>query len=357
MVAVPHVEAAGRAGGHAAVRVWLVCIAVLIAAMVLVGGATRLTDSGLSITEWQPILGVIPPLNEADWQTALELYRQIPEYQLINRGMSLEEFKFIYWWEWAHRFLGRFVGLAFFVPLLVFWIRGQLDGPLKWRLVTVLALGGLQGALGWYMVMSGLAERVDVSQYRLAAHLGLAVALFGYVVWLVLRLGAPAPFAATWRWSAHSLAALSVVALIFAQIIAGGFVAGLDAGQGYNTWPLMDGRFVPKGLFVMAPAWINLFENAMTVQFVHRIGAYLVTLAAIALIVQSLRADPGPARISALVLAAAVAVQVALGIATLLAQVPIGLALWHQMAALAVLAAGLYHLHVTAFGGDEKSPA
>ncbi len=246
--------------------------------MVIVGGATRLTDSGLSITEWQPILGAIPPLTEADWLAAFEKYRQIPEYQLINKGMTLEDFKFIYWWEWAHRFLGRIIGLVFFIPFAVFALTGRLSRGTAWRCGVLFVLGGLQGALGWYMVSSGLVDRVDVSQYRLSAHLTLATVIFAAILWVAIGLGGKrhAP--------RHGMewAALALVALILLQVAAGGFVAGLDAGMGYNTWPLMDGALVPPGLMIMEPGWRNLFENAMTVQFNHRLLAYVITLAAVA---------------------------------------------------------------------------
>jgi cytochrome c oxidase assembly protein subunit 15 len=258
-----------------AVRAWLVFMAVLVFAMVIVGGATRLTDSGLSITEWQPILGAIPPLNEADWQEALEKYRQIPEYQLINKGMSLADFKFIYWWEWGHRFLGRFIGIAFFVPLMFFWLTGRLERSQLPRLLGLFVLGGLQGALGWYMVMSGLVERTDVSQYRLSAHLTLATVIFAALVWTAMGYGNTRRPAA-WTVPLGS-GAFAVVLLVIAQTALGGFVAGLDAGMAYNTWPLMDGKIIPDGLMVMDPAWRNLFENALTVQFQHRMAAYLIT--------------------------------------------------------------------------------
>lgn len=328
-----------------AVRLWLYGIAVLIAAMVLVGGATRLTDSGLSITEWQLISGALPPFGEAAWLEAFEKYKQIPEYQLVNRGMSLDEFKTIFWWEWGHRFLGRAIGFAFLVPFLFFWVRGYLTRPLVPRLLVMFVLGGLQGALGWYMVMSGLVERVDVSQYRLAAHLGLAVALFAYVLWVAFDLR-------PWRiavsqtkgWFASGIAALIV--LVYLQILLGGFVAGLDAGQGYNTWPLMDGALVPEGLWAMSPLWLNLFENAMTVQFEHRMLAYVITVLAAIYCVAVLRhTDNGSLSTSAIVVLFVVFVQVALGIATLLYQVPLGLALFHQAGALVLLAAMLNHLH------------
>jgi heme a synthase len=317
-----------------AVRLWLFFTAFLIFCMVIVGGATRLTDSGLSITEWQPLLGAIPPLTEADWLEALEKYRQIPEYQLINKGMSLEEFKFIYWWEWAHRFLGRIIGLVFFLPFAFFALTGRLSRGTAWRCGVLFVLGGLQGALGWYMVSSGLVDRVDVSQYRLSAHLTLATVIFAAILWVAIGLGGKrhAPRRRI-EW-----AALALVALILVQVAAGGFVAGLDAGMGYNTWPLMDGALVPPGLMIMEPGWRNLFENAMTVQFNHRILAYVITLAVVG---YAIAARSGPAAL----LLAAVLLQVMFGIWTLLWQVPLWLGLVHQGGALIVLAAALWNLH------------
>ncbi len=317
-----------------AVRLWLSLTAFLIFCMVIVGGATRLTDSGLSITEWQPILGAIPPLTEAHWQEALAKYRQIPEYQLINKGMSLEEFKFIYWWEWAHRFLGRIIGLVFFLPFAFFALTGRLSRGTAWRCGVLFVLGGLQGALGWYMVSSGLVERVDVSQYRLSAHLTLATVIFAAILWVAIGLGGKrhAPRRGI-EW-----AALALVALVLLQVAAGGFVAGLDAGMGYNTWPLMEGALVPPGLMVMEPSWRNIFENAMTVQFNHRLLAYVITLAVLAFAL-AVRSTP------AALLLAAVFLQVVFGIWTLLWQVPLWLGLVHQGGALVVLAAALWNLH------------
>jgi cytochrome c oxidase assembly protein subunit 15 len=316
------------------VKGWLYAVAFLIFCMVIVGGATRLTDSGLSITEWQPLLGAIPPLTEADWLIALEKYRQIPEYQLINKGMSLDEFKFIYWWEWAHRFLGRFIGIAFFLPFVYFAATGALTLKMSIRFAALLVLGGLQGALGWYMVASGLVDRVDVSQYRLSAHLTLATVIFAAILWVAFGLNgkrhAPA--------SSREWMALVLAGLVILQVAAGGFVAGLDAGMGYNTWPLMDGEVVPKGLFAMEPAWRNMFENAMTVQFNHRVLAYIIIVAAAgyAYVVQT--------REAALILAA-VLLQVVFGIWTLLWQVPLWLGLVHQGGALIVLAAAIWNMH------------
>ena len=260
------------------VRWWLYLVLAVMFALFIVGGATRLTDSGLSITEWKPIHGVIPPLSEADWQEELQKYRQIPEYQQINKGMSLAEFKRIFWWEWAHRFLARTVGIVMALPLAFFWLTGRLERHLKPKLLGLLALGGFQGFVGWWMVTSGLTERVDVSQYRLATHLTLACIIFAAVMWVARGL---APHSAPPADSATRRFAGLMVLLVLFQIWLGALVAGLDAGMAYNTWPLMDGAIVPGDLFVQQPWWANLFENPKTVQFVHRIGAYLVLAAAL----------------------------------------------------------------------------
>jgi cytochrome c oxidase assembly protein subunit 15 len=309
--------------------------------MAVVGAATRLTDSGLSITEWQPLLGAIPPLSEADWLVAFEKYQAIPEYAIVNKGMTLEAFKPIYWWEWSHRFLGRFIGLAVAVPFVVFLVRGAIDRGLAVKLAALFLLGGLQGFVGWYMVRSGLVDRVDVSQYRLALHLTLAAAIFAITLWLALGIGAVrgARASAPWRWSALALAGV-----ILLQIAAGAFVAGLDAGMAYNTWPLMDGAFVPAGLGVMSPWYVNLFENALTVQFDHRMLAYVIALWVAIQAIGALRSPPAPWRTSALVLLLGVIAQIALGIWTLLAQVPIGLGLAHQAGAFALLGLAVWHL-------------
>jgi heme a synthase len=316
------------------VRLWLFAVAALIFCMVIVGGATRLTDSGLSITEWQPLLGAVPPLSAADWQAAFEKYRQIPEFQLINRGMGIDDFKFIYWWEWSHRFFGRFIGLAFILPFAYFAATGALTFRMGLRCAVLLVLGGLQGALGWYMVASGLVDRVDVSQYRLAAHLTLAAVIFAATLWVAFGLGQKRRKPDMGReWMA-----LLIVGLIILQIAAGGFVAGLDAGMGYNTWPMMDGELVPTGLFVADPWWRNIFENAMTVQFNHRLLAYVmaVCVAGYAYVVQTRAAS---------LLLLAVALQIALGIWTLLWQVPLWLGLAHQAGALLALAAATWNTH------------
>ena len=332
-------------GGEAAVRTWLFLMCALIFAMILVGGATRLTDSGLSITEWQPILGIVPPMSDSAWQDAFEKYRQIPEYQIINKGMSLSEFKFIYWWEWGHRFLGRMIGFAFLIPFLYFWARGYLTRALIPKLVIMFVLGGLQGALGWYMVMSGLVERTDVSQYRLAAHLCAAVLIFGYILWVAMRM-AGARTQTEQVSSGLRLSAIGLTIAVFVQIALGAFVAGMDAGQGYITWPLMDGAVVPDGLGVMSPWYLNLFENAMTVQFNHRVTAYIVLIwAFVHAGVAIARSEPGAIAVSAGLLAVTALAQVVIGIATLLAHVPLSLALLHQGLAVILFAVVLWHLN------------
>lgn len=327
------------------VRAWLFIVAFLVFAMVIVGGATRLTDSGLSITEWQPLLGAIPPLTDADWLAAFDKYKLIPEYSVINRGMTLAEFKFIYWWEWAHRFLGRIIGAVFLLPLLFFALTKRLPKGAWPRLAAIFVLGGLQGALGWYMVRSGLAGRVDVSQYRLAAHLTLAAVIFAAVVWAALRIGSEPR-----RITERERGAALLCALIILQIAAGGFVAGLDAGKGYNTWPLMEGALVPGGLFPLTPWWRNLFENAMTAQFSHRVIAYVLAVGVAAH--AYLARTP-----SAVLLLGMVLAQAALGIWTLLAMAPLELSLIHQGGAFLLLAAALWNLHCWLFSKAKKMPA
>jgi cytochrome c oxidase assembly protein subunit 15 len=326
-----------------AIAWWLFAVAGLIALMVVVGGLTRLTDSGLSITEWKPIHGALPPLSDAEWQEEFDAYKTIPQYEQINRGMSLEEFKSIFWWEWSHRNLGRLIGFAFLIPFLVFLARGQIERALIPRLIALFVLGGMQGALGWFMVASGLTERTSVSQYRLAAHLGLALVIYGAIVWTALPLRRGQwPLVKRehllFRWS------LVVLALIFVQILLGAFVAGLDAGLTYNTWPLMDGKLIPDGLFNHTPAWLAPFEDVTTVQFNHRMMGYTVAVAVVALWVAVYRARLiGFAAATAHVLVATMAVQVLLGIWTLLEVVPISLAALHQAGAVALLTAALLH--------------
>jgi heme a synthase len=324
-----------------ALRIWLGIVAFLIVVMILVGGATRLTDSGLSITEWQPIIGAIPPLSDADWQEAFDAYKTIPEYSQVNQGMSLDAFKAIYWWEWAHRFLGRFIGVVFLLPFIGFWIAGYIPRALMPRLLGLFVLGGLQGALGWYMVKSGLVDRVDVSQYRLTAHFGVAVLIFGYTLWLMLGLGADRRH----RFGAPAVIAVLVLLLVLVQLLAGALVAGIDGGLGFNTWPLMNGAFIPNGLGEASPWYLNLFENPLTVQFDHRMLGYAVVVATILQAVWLAMKDAGKQYVgSALTLAVLALLQATLGVWTLLLAVPIQLGLAHQAGAILVFAVALYHL-------------
>jgi cytochrome c oxidase assembly protein subunit 15 len=321
---------------HRAVRWWLISVAALIALMVLVGGATRLTESGLSIVEWKPVTGSVPPLSEAQWTDAFEAYKNIPQYRELNAGMSLSEFKQIFWWEWSHRLLGRFIGVAYLLPFLFFLWRGGLSGELKRRLWLLFALGGLQGAVGWWMVASGLSERVEVSQHRLATHLVLALLIFAGIVWTVRRLAGRPQIAVPTRLRFTSA---MLVIVTFIQIYFGALVAGLRAGRAYNTWPQIDGAFIPSAerLWFETPWWRNMFDNVLTVQFEHRMTAYLLfTLAALHAF-DALRSRAGSAASGALWLFAAVSVQAVLGILTLLNQVPIDLALSHQAVAIMVL--------------------
>ncbi len=322
---------------------WLWLVALMVVGTVIVGGATRLTNSGLSITEWQPLMGAIPPLNDAAWRDAFVKYQAIPEYELVNKGISLSDFKIIFWWEWSHRLLARAAGVVFLLPFVVFWLSGQLPRRLIPALALVFVLGALQGALGWYMVKSGLTSRVDVSPYRLAAHLSLAAILLALIVWIALGLASPArrlrggpPFRA-----------LLLVTLILLQIVIGGFMSGIDAGLVTASWPDMDGKFIPDGLFALSPWWRNLFENALTVQFNHRLVAYLVGGFA-AMHVYLVCGSGAPAGVSGsgLALLAIVLLQLGLGIATLTSAVPFDLALLHQAGALLVLVAAVFHLHV-----------
>ena len=324
-----------------AVRVWLVVVAGLIALMVLVGGATRLTESGLSITEWKPVTGALPPLGQGQWQQAFEEYKQIPQYRALNAGMTLSQFKTIFWWEWSHRLLGRVIGMVYLLPFLFFLWRGGLSTELKRRLWLIFGLGALQGAVGWWMVASGLSQRIEVSQYRLATHLVLALLIFAAIVWTMRRLGEHAPLAPAARLRITSAA---LVALTFVQLYFGALVAGLRAGLVYNTWPDIDGGFIPSGeqLWFDTPWWRNLFENTLTVQFEHRMTAYALFALAIFHAFDALRSRAGSAAVKgAFWLAAAVTLQATLGILTLLHQVPIALALTHQAVAILVLTLGV----------------
>src|SRR5882762_2996956 len=328
---------ARKASPTRAVRWWLLGLAALIVIMVLVGGATRLTESGLSIVEWKPVTGTLPPLNQEQWTQAFEAYKTIPQYRELNAGMNLAEFKTIFWWEWSHRLLGRVIGAAYLLPFLFFLWRGILGAELKRRLWLIFGLGAVQGAVGWWMVASGLSQRVEVSQYRLATHLVLALLIFAAVVWTLRRLtDQPRTLAP----SRLKITAMALLALTFVQLYFGALVAGLRAGRVHNTWPDIDGSFIPSAarLWFEEPWWRNLFDNTLTVQFEHRMTAYALFVLAILHAIDAIRSRAGAAAVNgALWLVAAVTLQAALGILTLLHQVPIDLALAHQATAIVVL--------------------
>jgi heme a synthase len=326
-----------------AVRLWLLAVAALMVATLVVGGATRLTESGLSIVEWKPVTGVVPPLDEPAWQAEFEKYKAIPQYRERNAGMSLSEFKTIYWWEWSHRMLARLIGGAFLLPFLWFLWHGWIEPQLRARLWTIFALGAALGAVGWWMVASGLADRVSVSQYRLAFHLTLACVILALIVWTAQGLAPKDPIAVPRRIRAGAMALL---ALVTVQIYLGALVAGLRAGIIYDTWPLIDASLIPEPsrLFFHTPLWRNFFENALTVQFDHRMAAYALWLLAVlhaADVARTVRR--GPALTAALSLACAVTLQAVLGIVTLIHQTPLALALMHQAMAIVVLTIAVVH--------------
>lgn len=308
---------------------WLFTVAAMVALMVVIGGLTRLTNSGLSMVEWRPVTGWLPPLGEAAWLAEFAKYQQFPEYRKVNIGMDLAGFKEIYWLEYVHRLLGRLIGIAFAVPLLWFWVRDRIPPGLHGHLLAMLILGGAQGAMGWFMVKSGLVDHPDVSHYRLTAHLGLAFLIFGYLLWGALSL-ARGP-----RMTAPAGGGLAIVftALVLLQVLSGGLVAGFNAGLTNNTWPLMDGKFIPDGLGLLSPVWLNIFENVLTIQFQHRMLAYAVL--AFAVLLWWIYAGQVPAGARHLLLAL-VLLQVCLGVLTLLHAVPVQLGALHQGGALLV---------------------
>jgi cytochrome c oxidase assembly protein subunit 15 len=338
-----------------AVRWWLVAVAALIAIMVLVGGATRLTESGLSIVEWKPVTGALPPLDAEQWARAFEAYKTIPQYRELNAGMDLGQFKTIFWWEWSHRLLGRVIGVAYLLPFLWFLWRGAVGADLRRRLWLIFGLGALQGAVGWWMVASGLSERIEVSQYRLATHLVLALLIFAGIVWTLRRLVDRPPAAVSSRLK---FAGMALVALTFVQLYLGGLVAGLRAGRIYNTWPDIDGGLIPSAarLFFDTPWWRNLFENTLTVQFEHRMVAYTLFVLAVLHLLDAIRSKAAKTVINgALWLAAAITLQAALGILTLLNQAPMDLALTHQAVAIVVLTLAVFQAERLAARRSESS--
>ena len=321
-----------------AVGFWLLAIALVILGMVTIGGLTRLTGSGLSITEWKPIMGAIPPLNQAEWQDAFTRYQRIPQYIVENRGMSLEAFKGIFWWEWIHRFLGRLLGVLFFVPFVWFAATGAIQKRDWPRMLTLFLLGGLQGFIGWWMVTSGFEVRTSVSQYRLAIHLGAALLLLVAILWIALEYLRGAPEKGDARRG------IAFAVLVYVQMLLGALVAGLHAGLIYNTWPDMNGRVLPEDPFFSVPWWINFFENPGLAQFDHRIGAYVVAGFAVFIYVRGVKLS-GSAKTSAKTVAAITAFQIFLGITTLLLQAPERLAAAHQVTAALLLCAAVWHAY------------
>ncbi|MEZ5572183.1 MAG: COX15/CtaA family protein [Halioglobus sp.] len=326
---------------------WLLFCAAVIFAMILLGGATRLTHSGLSIVEWKPLLGAIPPLTEQDWQSTFDKYKQFPEYQKVNQGMSLHAFKSIFMYEYLHRLLGRLIGVIFALPLIYFALRGRLRPGLAPGLITLFFLGALQGLLGWYMVKSGLVENPRVSQYRLTAHLGVAVAIYGYMVWLAFDLLFTRDSLIRSERGRYARWSLVLVALVYLMILSGGMVAGTRAGLAYPTWPLMGDTFIPPGLYTTTPAWLAMFEDITTIQFNHRMLAYvLFVLLTLFAFFAYRNASGGRGKFGAVLLVLALWVQVGLGISTLLLHVPVAFANAHQGGAVILLTATLFLCHV-----------
>ena len=329
----------GRGGARGAIRIWLFVLFALVFVMIAVGGLTRLTDSGLSITEWKPFTGAMPPLNEADWQSEFAKYQQIDEFMLQNSWMELHDFKVIYWWEWGHRQLGRVIGLVWALGFFWFLLRRQI--PVGWtgRLLLLGALGGLQGAIGWWMVSSGVtsgAARLDVASYRLATHLGLAFVILGFITWYALQLGrTEKDLMQARRAKEGKLFGMSTGLLHFAflQILLGALVAGIDAGRYFVDWPLMQGQFFPPDAFSITPVWRNFFENPGLVQFMHRIAGYLLFAFAVVVWLSGRKSAHPDTRLAFSLMMLAMAGQIVLGIVTVMNAAPVHIAIWHQVLA------------------------
>ncbi|NQV83616.1 MAG: COX15/CtaA family protein [Rhodospirillales bacterium] len=334
---------------HKPIVAWLLSVCALIFFMVVLGGVTRLTESGLSMVNWHPVTGWLPPLDQMAWEQVFADYRQTPEYRKVNAGMTVEDFKSIFWLEYLHRLLGRVVGIAFFVPMVVFAAKGWIRGALLGKVVGLFILGGLQGVLGWYMVKSGLIDRPDVSQYRLAAHLGLALVILAATLWVALGLMRPIPAQPPAGGDVNRglrRASWVLLGLISVTIISGAFVAGLDAGHIYNTFPLMDGQLIPEGLSDLSPPWLNVFENIMTVQFDHRVLAISVLISVAIFWWRTTGAGlTDSQRLATRLLMAVCAVQVGLGISTLVMVVPVPLAALHQAGAVILLVVAIWLVH------------
>jgi cytochrome c oxidase assembly protein subunit 15 len=339
--AVPGGVTRDRSRARRLVRGWLMMLFALVVTMIAVGGMTRLTDSGLSITEWAPLSGAIPPLSAEDWAREFDAYRQIPQYELMNRGMSLEEFKVIYWWEWGHRQLGRVIGLVWALGFFGLLVTRNIPPGWSGRLLLLGALGGTQGAIGWWMVHSGLQDgMISVASYRLATHLGLAFLILGLIAWYVFKLGREEALLMQARRDGDRKLkgmATGLLHLSFLQIIIGALVAGIDAGRNYIDWPLMAGGFLPPNFWVLEPGWRNLFENDGTVQFIHRMAGYLIFLVALVAWIASRRTARLATKRAFDWVLVGVFAQIVLGIVTVMHSSPWYIAIWHQLGAVVVL--------------------
>lgn len=342
----PATYSATRPATHS-VACWLLVCCAMVLAMAVIGAVTRLTESGLSMVEWKPLIGILPPLSEAEWNRVFALYKQTPEFRIYNAWMDLEGFKRIFWWEWFHRLWGQLIGFVFLIPFLRFWVNGRIPRDLWPKLAGLFLLGGLQGVVGWYMVRSGLVDRPEVSHYRLALHLGMAILIYGLLLRTALGLLDPLPLAG-WTPQARPLRAHARWALALAAltIVWGAFVAGTDAGLAYNSFPLMNGHWIPEEVGTLTPWWINPFENTAAIQLVHRALAVVTAVAVLALWLRVRAAHlPGRAGAVAALAAGLVVAQVGLGIATLLSVVWIPVAAAHQAGAILVVSGlvGLLH--------------
>ncbi len=334
------VRASRPASERGPIRVWLALLFVLLVAMIAIGGMTRLTDSGLSITEWRPVTGALPPADDAAWTAEFEKYQASPQYAALNHGMTIAEFKSIYWWEWTHRQLGRAIGAVWAIGFLWFAVRRRIPPGWTPRLLALGALGGLQGAIGWWMVASGLeAGMIAVASYRLAIHLGLAFAILGLIAWYVLRLGRPeAELLQARRQRSEPLMrwGTALIAVAFVQILLGALVAGIDAGRAYTDWPLMGGEAVPSGALALSPAWTNFFQNPALVQFNHRLAAYLLFVLGLLAFLRARRSALGNVRGAFAAMMAMLTLQLVLGVVTVLHGAPLPIALLHQLGAVAL---------------------
>ena len=357
---VPAPSRTKRDPSRTGIFIWLMMLGLLVAVMVLVGGATRLTDSGLSITEWAPVMGTLPPLSPADWDAAFAAYKTTTEFQEQNHWMTLADFKPIYWWEWGHRVLGRFIGAVWLVGFLWFLLRGRIPEGWTGRLLLLGVLGGLQGTIGWWMVASGLTGRLDVAPYRLAVHLGLAFFIFALILWYALRIRRdPVETLERRRRRIGPLMGWSsaLIVLVFIQILSGALVAGLDAGRGHVDWPLMQGQFFPAEALEMQPLWINFFENPALAQFDHRMIGYATLLLALLFLWRSSKAAHGKVRAWGRRVTIVVLAQVVLGIVTVMHAAPLGLALAHQALALVLVGALIHARFEIAYPGAQKISA